>query len=53
MEKLQVEANDVIAEYREKTSQLEFDNMVLHLQVKKLQEKINELTASKKNTDKK
>lgn len=53
MENLQVEANEVIAEYREKTSQLEFDNTVLRLQVKKLQEKINELTASKKNTAKK
>ncbi|MBB1123284.1 hypothetical protein [Limosilactobacillus albertensis] len=49
MENLQVEANDVITEYREKNSQLEFDNTVLRLQVKKLQNKINELTTSKKN----
>lgn len=50
---LQVEANDVIAEYREKNSQLEFDNTVLRLQVKKLQNKIDELTAPKKNDVKK
>ncbi|WP_172380994.1 hypothetical protein [Limosilactobacillus reuteri] len=49
MKNLQVEASDVIAEYREKNSQLEFDNTVLRLQVKKLQNKIDELTASKKN----
>lgn len=53
MENLQVEANDVIAEYREKNSQLEFDNTVLRLQVKKLQSKSSELTASKKNDVKK
>ena len=53
MENLQVEANDVITEYREKNSQLEFDNTVLRLQVKKLQSKISELTASKKNDVKK
>lgn len=53
MENLQVEANDVIAEYREKNSQLEFDNTVLRLQVKKLQNKIDELTAPKKNDVKK
>lgn len=53
MENLQVEANDVITEYREKNSQLEFDNTVLRLQVKKLQNKIDELTASKKNDVKK
>lgn len=51
MENLQVEANDVIAEYRAKNSQLEFDNTVLRLQVKKLQAKQNEL-ADKKNTKK-
>ena len=50
---LQVEASDVIAEYREKNSQLEFDNTVLRLQVKKLQNKISELTTSKKNDVKK
>lgn len=53
MDNLKVEANDVIAEYREKNSQLEFDNTVLRLQVKKLQNKINELTTSKKNDVKK
>lgn len=53
MENLQVEANDVITEYREKNSQLEFDNTVLRLQVKKLQSKIDELTAPKKNDVKK
>lgn len=53
MDNLKVEANDVIAEYREKNSQLEFDNTVLRLQVKKLQSKISELTASKKNDVKK
>ena len=53
MKNLQVEASDVIAEYREKNSQLEFDNTVLRLQVKKLQSKIDELTASKKNDVKK
>lgn len=53
MKNLQVEASDVIAEYREKNSQLEFDNTVLRLQVKKLQNKIDELTASKKNDVKK
>lgn len=50
---LQVEASDVIAEYRVKNSQLEFDNTVLRLQVKKLQSKIDELTAPKKNDVKK
>lgn len=49
MDNLKVEANDVIAEYRVKNSQLEFDNTVLRLQVKKLQSKIDELTAEKKN----
>lgn len=49
MDNLKVEANDVITEYREKNSQLEFDNTVLRLQVKKLQSKIDELTAEKKN----
>lgn len=53
MDNLKVEANDVIAEYREKNSQLEFDNTVLRLQVKKLQNKIDELTAPKKNDVKK
>lgn len=53
MENLQVEANDVITEYRAKNSQLEFDNTVLRLQVKKLQSKISELTVSKKNDVKK
>ncbi|MCD7120788.1 hypothetical protein LTY37_08265 [Limosilactobacillus agrestis] len=53
MENLQVEANDVITEYRAKNSQLEFDNTVLRLQVKKLQSKISELTASNKNDVKK
>ena len=53
MNNLKVEASDVIAEYREKNSQLEFDNTVLRLQVKKLQNKIDELTASKKNDVKK
>lgn len=53
MDSLKVEANDVIAEYREKNSQLEFDNTVLRLQVKKLQSKIDELTAPKKNDVKK
>ena len=52
MDNLKVEANDVIAEYREKNSQLEFDNTVLRLQVKKLQNKIKELTADKKNAKK-
>lgn len=51
MDNLKVEANDVIAEYRVKNSQLEFDNTVLRLQVKKLQVKLNEL-ADKKNTKK-
>lgn len=53
MDNLKVEANDVITEYRAKNSQLEFDNTVLRLQVKKLQNKISELTASKKNDVKK
>lgn len=53
MDNLKIEANDVIAEYRVKNSQLEFDNTVLRLQVKKLQSKISELTASKKNDVKK
>lgn len=53
MDNLKIEANDVIAEYREKNSQLEFDNTVLRLQVKKLQNKISELTTSKKNDVKK
>ena len=53
MDNLKVEANDVIAEYREKNSQLEFDNTVLRLQVKKLQNKIDELTVPKKNDVKK
>lgn len=53
MKNLQVEASDVIAEYRVKNSQLEFDNTVLRLQVKKLQNKIDELTAPKKNDVKK
>lgn len=52
MENLQVEANDVIAEYREKNSQLEFDNTVLRLQVKKLQAKLNELATEKKTNKK-
>ena len=52
MDNLKVEANDVIAVYREKNSQLEFDNTVLRLQVKKLQNKISELTADKKNVKK-
>lgn len=52
MDDLKVEANDVITEYRAKNSQLEFDNTVLRLQVKKLQNKINELTADKKNAKK-
>ncbi|MCC4396357.1 hypothetical protein ACEE97_05780 [Limosilactobacillus reuteri] len=52
MDNLKVEANDVIAEYREKNSQLEFDNTVLRLQVKKLQNKISELTVDKKNAKK-
>ena len=46
---LQIEANDVITEYRAKTSQLDFDNTVLRLQIKKLQSKIDELTAEQKN----
>ncbi len=49
MDNLKVEANDVIAEYRAKTSQLDFDNTVLRLQIKKLQSKIDELTAEQKN----
>lgn len=53
MNNLKVEANDVITEYRAKNSQLEFDNTVLRLQVKKLQNKISELTTSKKNDVKK
>ena len=53
MDNLKVEANDVITEYRAKNSQLEFDNTVLRLQVKKLQSKISELTVSKKNDVKK
>lgn len=52
MDNLKVEANDVIAEYREKNSQLEFDNTVLRLQVKKLQDKLNELAAEKKTNKK-
>lgn len=52
MDNLKVEANDVITEYREKNSQLEFDNTVLRLQVKKLQNKISELTAEKKTSKK-
>lgn len=52
MDNFKVEANDVIAVYREKNSQLEFDNTVLRLQVKKLQNKISELTADKKNVKK-
>lgn len=52
MDNLKVEANDVIAEYREKNSQLEFDNTVLRLQVKKLQAKLSELTAEKKTSKK-
>lgn len=52
MDNLKVEANDVITVYREKNSQLEFDNTVLRLQVKKLQNKISELTADKKNVKK-
>ena len=53
MDNLKIEANDVIAVYREKNSQLEFDNTGLRLQVKKLQNKIDELTAPKKNDVKK
>ena len=49
MKDLQIEANDVITEYRAKTSQLDFDNTVLRLQIKKLQSKIDELTAEQKN----
>lgn len=52
MDNLKVEANDVIAEYRTKNSQLEFDNTVLRLQVKKLQAKLSELTVDKKNAKK-
>lgn len=52
MDNLKVEANDVIAEYREKNSQLEFDNTVLRLQVKKLQAKLNELVTKKKTNKK-
>lgn len=52
MDNLKVEANDVIAEYRAKNSQLEFDNTVLRLQVKKLQDKLNELVADKKTNKK-
>ena len=53
MDNLKVEANDVITVYRAKNSQLEFDNTVLRLQVKKLQSKNDELTAPKKNDVKK
>lgn len=49
MEDLQIDATDVIEEYRAKTSKLDFDNTVLRLQIKKLQSKIDELTAEQKN----